>query len=682
MTWLKLWRPIKINRSNRPILDDLEHSVYVKDNVGLYQGKAKITNHQNGRLYLTNKRIIYFDNDDCKNQSAAVDIRHLTSAELIDGFLRSSPKVKLFIKTVENDDHGNGSVFNEPNNVTWVCKICSFNNVIEGAFNLNLDEMPKCIACGVHPSRAHLENALENARSRPTPTPSPVPNLDSTSDASGYSSSTPSHNGHEVLQPSSQRPTSLVTSTSPGVCPVCTFHNHKSIKFCEMCGAEVNSMNNVSNSVTPEIDNNPLSLQLESPEQYTNGQPYIKISFRKGGEKEFFQRVANIIDEIKWENLKKKGGINQDAKKIESTQSPTSKKNGSGARARARVGVGAGAGLSALEQIGEQQRKKNELILSTSLDDLEQLMFKFKDLMNISSSLSHLAFGQRKTVLSPLNVSRSSKIYHQELSRHISEYLTSYKLTKSTAMITLQDLFADYNRDLVKSSGYACELIDASDFKKSIDLFQSLNLPVVQDRYENSDLVVVKPKIHADTYGEFIVKFLQNHEQNCKEIDLRRELIDDEITNEGMVFEEGCYGSSVTQISHAFNWSYNITLEELDKSVKSGEIVIDQSISGTFYYVNKFRFSQADWHNDEKEMVVIKNSIVDEQKKITMDLKRDFKSQRQHDLISLQPNYEFGAVADDGGLSEEFAETPPVNDIPLQQQLSSIHLNDLQGLKF
>ena len=38
-------------------------------------------------------------------------------------------------------------------------------------------------------------------------------------------------------------------------------------------------------------------------------------------------------------------------------------------------------------RLGELQRKQNEMILTTSLDDLEQLIFKYQDLIKLSTSL-------------------------------------------------------------------------------------------------------------------------------------------------------------------------------------------------------------------------------------------------------------------------------------------------------
>lgn len=647
MSWLKIWQPIKVNRSDRPILDDNEFNVYIKDNVGLYQGKSKIILHQNGRLYLTNKRVIYFDNNDIKN-SISVNLDQLTSAELIERFLRSSPKVKLYIKT-ESQSSEDKLKMGSAIGFDWVCKICSFKNHVPGNIHADM-EAPKCIACGV-PNKNFMQDILAKS-SENSSISTPIVSTNPCTPNNGLVDPSPSPVN---LTP---EPASSTDRVPTGQCPTCTFINHKSLKFCEMCGTELRSTTFEINKALKDIsiESNPLSLRIEGEEQYTNNQPYIKISFRKGGESQFFQEVATLIDEIKWENLRIKGGVNQNSIKLG--------KNNEQVRPN-------GAGIHALEAFGEQQRKNNEKILSSSLDDLEQLMFKFEDLIKLSTSFKRLLESKDNNIyksIPPLSINRTSKLYHSELSRHMSEYLTSFVLTKKSSMITLPDLFAEYNRFLVKCSGFGSELVDVADFKKLIDLFQTLNLPVVLNKYEKSGIVVIRPKTHARTYSEFIVELLKQQEHRYKRSLIRAELIDDD-DNDGLNHENGCYGATVSEISHAMNWSYSVTLEELDKATDSAQVVIDQSISGTFYYVNKFAYD-FDW-DDSKEVQEIKDEIVEEQKEITASLKNEYESSHVSNLLNLNTEYEFGITTEQPKTSDSQATS-----------LASQSLNGLEGLEF
>ena len=121
-------------------------------------------------------------------------------------------------------------------------------------------------------------------------------------------------------------------------------------------------------------------------------------------------------------------------------------------------------------RLGELQRKQNEMILTTSLDDLEQLMFKYQDLIKLSTSFNKLIKQPPSTtsgVVIPALVLKSSPLYHQELSRHISEFSINFKLTQKTSMISSQDLFADIIGFLLETKDLS-ELVNCDDFKCAI----------------------------------------------------------------------------------------------------------------------------------------------------------------------------------------------------------------------
>lgn len=162
---LDIWKPATVNRSSRPILQEGEHNLYVRDNIGLYQGKLKIVNRQNGRIYLTNKRIIYLDNGDISN-SIALDLNSISGGEVIERFLRSSPKVKLFLKEqteMQQTPEKQSESGQNREMVDWVCIICSFNNQVPTDLLLGSD-LPKCGSCGIRPSKDHLLKAIEQKK--------------------------------------------------------------------------------------------------------------------------------------------------------------------------------------------------------------------------------------------------------------------------------------------------------------------------------------------------------------------------------------------------------------------------------------------------------------------------------------------------------------------------------------
>lgn len=658
-----VWQPASANRSNRPILQEGEHNLYVRDNIGLYQGKLKIVNRQNGRVYLTNKRIIYLDNEDI-TKSMAIELKNVSSGEVIERFLRSSPKVKLYLK--EQADVQQSSTKRRDGNrdkvmADWVCIICSFNNQILVDTNLDGD-LPKCGSCGIKPSRDQMVNSIERRRTETLA------------------------NGNNDQDPKPDK-TPTQQSLRNDQCPKCTFINHPALKYCELCGSELNSslskklkdrLHVADNAAIIPEDVNPMNILLENDsEVYTNNKPYIKLSFRKNGESQFYQILADMIDKIKWEKLVNKGTINENGVKV-NDYSPTPPSQQI-----------KGGGIHGLEQIGEQQRKQNELVLSSSLEDLEQLMYKAQDLIKLSSSFGKLIKTTPQnvsTIIPPLNIKKTSNLYHQELARHISEYLTNFQLTKSSSMITSQDLYAYYNRYLVSTQGFGTDLISQVDFNKSLNLFDSLKLPIAIKNYERSGLIVICYKRNND-YSEFIVNFLRSQERLFIHDKVKNEILigleEQEADQDGYIEENYKFfkGNTIPEICDELGWSYGITIEEIEKCIESGLVVIDQNILGTFYFINHFmENTSGDTEITEELVNQIKKEVLLEQKNITENLKQQYYLERNQNLINFKPeiNYDDSASPGSSVTSISNADATPAHGTGV----ASYSLNDLQGLNF
>ena len=154
-----------------------------------------------------------------------------------------------------------------------------------------------------------------------------------------------------------------VSPNNDNQCPKCTFINHPALRYCEICGTELKSSNNNNNNnntklfkVTQSLSNvsinsNPLNLKLETGEElYTNNQPYIKLSFRKGGESKFYQEVCKVLDDIKWQILEEKGGINKNAVKLVDNSSTVNNNN--------TASGGGGGGIHALRDLVSYNENK------------------------------------------------------------------------------------------------------------------------------------------------------------------------------------------------------------------------------------------------------------------------------------------------------------------------------------
>lgn len=620
MSRLSVWQSVPVNKSNRPILTENEHNIFVKDSVGIYQGRAKIVNHQNGRVYLTNKRIIYIDSTD-QQRAIAANLADALRAEFVERFLRSSPKVKVYLKTddpnpeASSREQSPGSTVSMPSEVDWPCVICSYNNHLSTKVDLD-HNFPKCVSCGIPPSRDQILRALET--------------------------------GEDVKQ----------VVENPDQCPKCTFINHPSMRTCELCGTELKAtLSRKFDNATPKPAN-PLGLLLEDKEEYTNLRPYIKVSFRKGGETEFFGHVQESIDKIKWDVLESRGGVSDEATRLK-TPEPTKPKVKTG-------------GIHSLERIGEQQRKQNEVILTSSLEDLEQLMYKAKDLIQLTSTFGTLVKRRKITnTIPPLSIKKTSSFYHQELARHMCEYLLSFELTKTTSMITLQDLFASYNRHRIHTQGFGTELVPTEDFTKCVELLDKLELPIKLKTYK-SGLEVITQRVQQlqEHLHWSIMEFLVEEENRFKYDKFRGEMIAD---TDGYMRDQyrAFHGNTVAEIADHFGWSYTVCIEEMDRCMEELLVVYDRHVLGTFFFVNKFNVElAAKVTEDETVQKKARADVFGEQKEISAGLRTQYMADQN--LVNMN-NYEFG-----GGDVGELA-------MQLHTQLNptrSDYLGDLAGLDF
>lgn len=623
-SYLDLWEPIRINRSNRPILNEGEHTLHISDNVGLYQGRAKIVGRQQGRVYLTNDRIMYFDNVN-NTKSLAIDLNNVDGCESIDRFLRSSPKVKVYIRTTAEEQPTSQSTW-----VTWFCKICSYGNEVELDFDLN-GRMPKCTSCGIPASKTQIQTAIQEKKAEPSQ--------------------------------------NTISNTRDDQCPLCTFINHPSMKYCEICGSELRSslpaVLEAKLRPAKEAPVNRLAIQLEDEETYSGDRPYIKLSFRKGGEGKFKELLDQALEAIQWERLERTGAVNKNAVHVNAPKEPKHETK-------------SGAGIFALEKLGEHQRQQNETILSSSLEDLEVLMFKFQDLIKLSGSFSKLvkasSHSSVTTVMPPLDIKKSSALYHNELARHISEFLVNNHLTKTSSIVTSQEAFANYNRFLTSTLGFGTELVTPQDFKKAIQLFETLNLPVELKFYEKSALgVLTLRQLKPNSYQKFILEYLIDQEERFKYKKLKIEVvgITDEIVNKEYQYFRG---NTISEISSWLDWSVSITTEEINKCIDLGEVVVDHNISGTFYFTNKFgvEISQEDEDKKlEKWRAEIMQALVREQNLITQSLKEEYENESASKLVNLKPEFTFNLTKDQSqeNLSSDNSEV-------------SSTLHDLNGLCF
>ncbi|KAK4248295.1 EAP30/Vps36 family-domain-containing protein [Corynascus novoguineensis] len=617
-------KQIDLTGALRPtFVSDDEDLLFVQDNVGLYEGKYKLPNHQNGQIYLTSHRICYVDKAEPRKHSVALDLKDVERFEFYGGFLKSSAKVTLIPKptkraslqprspvpagspsrssTSSPAQHQDGSLRvsqaeNTPiSSATWVCTICSFSNPVPSNFDPTTANvhtpLPPCLACGIKPSLTHvLKAAISSATSRQpngpvlqTPLPvRPRPGAELSA-------------GPEPARDSSPRSSDPDASFQ---CPRCTFLNHPSLLSCEICGAPLISRD-LPAELLPQTRTHtespgpvlhalsPVAPGAENPE-------CVKISFRGGGEKIFYERLKGAMTQRKW--------LLQGAPPIPKASRPgESPVNGAAAgtamsasttnpasQTRPKIG-----GIAGLEHHSQAMRKNNELVIGSAFEDLEALMASAKEVVALADSfarqvkgasnasenalladsVSQLGLVATKDIVgSSSGAGGSDSLYLSELSRTLAEFLTDDRrgvLRKAGGIMSLVDLWAVFNR-----ARGGVELVSPADFKKAAALWEKLGLPV-RLRTFKSGVKVVQSRDRTD---ETTIKALLAWLRDLHEFPPDREV----------PWDWRRFGRGVTarDVAERFGWSIGVAEEELEMAEEKGVLCREEGIEGLKFWEN------------------------------------------------------------------------------------------------
>ncbi|KAI9732285.1 MAG: hypothetical protein M1818_007605 [Claussenomyces sp. TS43310] len=605
---------IDLTTALRPTLLPDEVLLFVQDNVGLYEGKYKIPNHQNGHAYLTSHRICYVDNDEPRKSSVGIDLKDIDRFEFYAGFLKSSPKVTLVpkpskrrsvqIKSVSARAIPSRSATSSPasradspfhlpppdivpaSNATWVCPICSFSNPVPSNFDPATASvhtpLPPCLACGIKPPLAHvLKAAIVNASSRPLTTatapgsPVPIP--------SGADDVPPGAKISSMIKGQLSSVSGLNSEQGSSFqCPRCTFLNHPSLLTCELCGASLLSQNTTAGLGQTE-------LRSESPGPMLQGVPHpaldalesIKVSFRGGGEKIFYERLKGAMTQRKWllhgaPPIPKPG---QNASIVLETGS-------SSPSDRAKT-----VGIAGLEQRRLDMRKNNEVVIGSAFEDLEALMASAKDIVALAESFARQTDGSNGSSEADALLAQSASalglvttkdmlgsggssetLYLSELAKNLAEFLTDDArgvLRKAGGIISLVDLWAAFNR-----ARGGVELVSPMDFEKAARLWEKLKLPVRLRQFKSGVLVVQGSDRTDDKTIKALLSWLN---------DLHSFPPDKEIPWDWQRFGRGVTAQDAAE---RFGWSIGVATEELDMAEESGALCREEGIEGLKFWEN------------------------------------------------------------------------------------------------
>jgi len=203
--------------------------------------QQKSTHHQSGIVYVTTHRLFYYSTQSPDKHSFSFDLAHITQTDYYAGLFTSSPKVTLHLGSVDDVVDVEEDIAD-----SWECHLCSYRNPPGTSRNAQV-----CVLCGV-------------PRSDP-------------SEPSASSKSLPSSR-------------SATPFSSEIACSACTFLNPAPSKVCEICGTPLPGMRSGTAPPSPALK--PIS----------DADPrLIRVSFRKGGDKNFYAILKRSLQGKSWE---------------------------------------------------------------------------------------------------------------------------------------------------------------------------------------------------------------------------------------------------------------------------------------------------------------------------------------------------------------------------------------------
>ncbi|RMZ92553.1 hypothetical protein DV736_g230, partial [Chaetothyriales sp. CBS 134916] len=577
-----------LTAGSRPVLLPGEDLLFVQDNVGLYEGKYKISTCQKGHVYLTSHRACYVDDLDARNNSLSVDLKDVEQHEYQAGFLRSSAKVTLQPKVLKRGfgslrhHAGVGAVspdlaYSASSPVSrvpspfkaapvrasspqvdkgaWVCNICSFSNPVPSNFDATIANhsfpLPPCLTCGIKPEFSHVLKAAITADSQRAAASKPVPPV-------------------PEARPSTRGASNSGRTSKVIYCPRCTFGNHPSMRVCEICGAPLPVYDKcLESALQRAVSPGPEIARLELDDNVPNVS--IKFSFRGGGDKVFCEKLKNAMIQRKW--------LVHNAPPIPRAEAGGSTP-GSGGTTPTKQAQSTSVGIAGLEERGLLARRNDQAVLGSAFEDLEALMASAKDIVALAERFAAEA-GQDKsdsvlsegaTALGMMATKDrvgdgSNTLYINELSRNLAEYVTDEKrgiLRANGGIVALIDLWAMVNR-----ARNGVELISPTDFHLAAEAWARLNLPLRLRAFRSGLLVVQGPDWTDEKSINQLTGWLRA---------LQRVLPPEETP----AWDWASFGRGVTaqEAASQFGWSVGVASEELEMAEEKGALCREEGIEG------------------------------------------------------------------------------------------------------
>lgn len=311
----------------------------------------------------------------------------------------------------------------------------------------------------------------------------------------------------------------------------------------------------------------------------------VKISFRGGGEKIFYERLKGSMAQRKWllqgappvPKHHRTGDEGSDGARVAAADSPVTKK---------------GVGIAGLEQRGLDMRKNNEVMIGTAFEDLDALMASAKEIVALAETFARQANGSSGAATSETTAllaesafqlglvttkdivggSSSEALYLSELARTLAEFLTDDArgvLKKAGGIVNLVDLWAMFNR-----ARGGVELVSPMDLEKAARMWEDLKLPVRLRTFKSGVMVVQGRDRTDETTIAAIRSWMADLHQFPPEKDVPWDWYE--------------FGRGVTarDAAERFGWSIGVAEEELEMAEERGVLCREEGIEGLKFWEN------------------------------------------------------------------------------------------------
>ncbi|KAG1857691.1 EAP30/Vps36 family-domain-containing protein [Suillus subalutaceus] len=330
------------------LLYDDEELLASQDGVGIYDGLQKAPDYQTGSVHVSTHRLFFVHSQNPTSYSFTMGLLHVIRTNYYAGLFKSSSKVSLFLDAdtalpLTTTSGQRTEIFE-----SWECEVCSHRNPP----GLSPAAARICALCGV-PRSASAGSTASEASSQ-------IQSLFSSLTESSYTSLSSSSSPGPPSPPSTN-------DDSDGIaCPACTFLNHPSLRVCEICTTPLPNVEHAG------------SMRAKSAPSTRPVSPVVKLSFRKGGDKPFYNVLRRALKSQAWEGKR----IGHTARSGTSSLAITSPNYGPTPVAMRP------SGIDGIMRNVEASAHVTQTDLNDALKDLEGLMMKAKDLVHLAGELN------------------------------------------------------------------------------------------------------------------------------------------------------------------------------------------------------------------------------------------------------------------------------------------------------